>query len=153
MEDQGGDNMSRAPQLSTSPCRLNQSLSRLQVPGLNGADGNDTQRQLFSELEVEPSTSTIDRMREKLCLQDLITGQGNFVEKASRALIAALGLVDGTLNVTNPGIFANLPKNQKLKLNRGASSYFNDEINRRCLFYKDYVPFHRPNAWKLEKKT
>ena len=41
MEDQGGDNMRRAPQLTTSPCRLNQSLSRLEVPGLNGADGAD----------------------------------------------------------------------------------------------------------------
>ena len=58
--------MRRAPQLTTSPCRLNQSLSRLEVPGLNGADGADgnnnnngnepTQRQLFSEVQVEPTT-------------------------------------------------------------------------------------------------
>ena len=44
MADEGGDNMMRrALQLTTS----------LEVPALNGADGNDTQRQLFSEVEAQ----------------------------------------------------------------------------------------------------
>ena len=122
----------------------------LQYTNLHGTLYKATTTTTASTNNFSTATTT-SMMREKLCLQNLITGSGNFVEKASRALIAALGLADGTLNATNPGIFAKLPKNQKLKLTRGASIYLNDEIDRRRLFYNDYVPYHRPTSWKLEK--
>jgi hypothetical protein len=151
MEEQGGDNGSPAPLLSTSPSRIHQSLSRLDLPaGLTGNADEPTpasQRQLFSELELEPSPShqqavvARERKKDKLALANMITEQGNFgfVEKASRALIAALGMADITENAINPGIFSSLPKHQRVKLARGAGEYFTDEIDRRCLFYHDYI--------------
>jgi hypothetical protein len=148
MAGQLGDNGSPAPLLDTSPSRIHQSVSRLELPaGLTGVDGNNDvnadeptaasqQRQLFPELEAPE----LRERKRKLALANLITGQGNldFVERASRALIAALGLAEITLNATNPGIFNQLPKHQKVKVARGASEFFTDEIERRSLFYHDY---------------
>ena len=167
MADPGlrGDNgLLGVPLLSTSPSRLHQSVSRLEVTGLAGApsnNGNDDdpiinsqllqptslQRQLFSEPEQSRSR------KEKLLLKNLITGQDlPFVEKATRALIAALGSTDISLNATNLGIFNQLPKNQQLRFGRGAGAFFSDEIDRRCFFYHDYVQMARPKQWNLEKK-
>jgi hypothetical protein len=134
MAGQLGDNGSPAPLLDTSPSRIHQSVSRLELPaGLTGVDGNNDvnadeptaasqQRQLFPELEAPE----LRERKRKLALANLITGQGNldFVERASRALIAALGLAEITLNATNPGIFNQLPKHQKVKVARGEEVYF-----------------------------
>jgi hypothetical protein len=90
MEGQGGDNGSPAPLLSTSPSRIHQSLSRLELPaGLTGGDGNNdgnadepapaSQRHLFSELELEPSAAfeqqalvVRERKHDKIALANLI---------------------------------------------------------------------------------
>jgi hypothetical protein len=90
MEGQGGDNGSPAPLLSTSPSRIHQSLSRLELPaGLTGGDGNKndgnadeptpaSQRHLFSELELEPSAFqqqalvVRERKHDKIALANLI---------------------------------------------------------------------------------
>ena len=164
MAGEVGDNGSVSPLLTTSPSRLHQSASRLQLPGLIGVSGNNddrdgdesttaANRQLFSALDLEP-TSAEKESREKLSLRNMITSQGKsgFVEQVTRALVAALGLPEITLNATNPGIFNELPTNQMPKLKRGIGKYYSEEIERRCLFYPEYIGNSRPRQWIVSKR-